>query len=121
MALPDNYHRDWQRKRAQEDPEWYEQRKLSRSALRRSKKAGWVRQFGSSCARCNQTYPDYVFEFHHIEPNTKDFSPSQLFMLSDWRIAEEMTKCIMVCSNCHKVIHHEDNYKAHEKRKKYEH
>ena len=26
-------------------------------------------------------------------------------------------KYIMVCANCHRIIHNEDGYKAHEKRK----
>ena len=50
---------------------------------------------------------------------TKEYSPAQLFMLSDEKINAELEKCILVCSNCHKLIHHEDNYKAHDKRKKY--
>ena len=121
MALPENYHRDWQRNKAKNDPEWYENRKKNRTTLRRSKKAEFVQKFNSTCSKCKLTFPDYVFEFHHLDPETKEKTPSQLFMLSDEKIEAELQKCIMVCSNCHKIIHHEDNYKAHEKRKKYEH
>lgn len=121
MALPENYHRDWQRNKAKEDPEWYEARKKKRTETRREKKTEWVKKFGSVCNRCKQSFPDYIFEFHHTDPETKETTPSQLFMFSDTKIAEELSKCIMVCSNCHKTIHHEDNYKAHYLRKKYEH
>lgn len=116
MTLPPNYHRDWQRAKAKNDPEWYEQRKLKRTKLRREKKSFWVKQFGGVCGKCNLEWPDYVFEFHHTDPNKKEYTPSKLFMLSDDNIEKELQKCIMVCSNCHKIIHHEDGYKAHQKR-----
>ncbi len=114
-----HYHRDWQRNKAKENPEWYEQRKQHRTSKRREKKAEAVLKFNSCCSRCSGSFPDYVFEFHHTEPEHKEYSPSQLFMLCDEKINQELAKCVMVCSNCHKIIHHEDNYKAHDKRKKY--
>jgi hypothetical protein len=117
--LPPNYHRDWQRNKAMLDPDWYEQRKASRTDLRRTKKSFWVSKFGGKCNKCNGEFPDYVFEFHHLNPDEKEKTPAQLFMLSDDNIEKELSKCILVCSNCHKIIHHEDGYKAHEKRKKY--
>lgn len=120
MALPPNYHRDWQRKKADENPDWYEQRKFRRTELRREKKSIWVKKFGSICNKCKLEWPDYVFEFHHEDANSKEINPSMLFMLSDSKIEKELSKCIMVCSNCHRIIHHEDGYNAHKKRKKYD-
>lgn len=119
MGLPPNYHRDWQRNKAASDPEWYEQRKLNRTNLRRDKKSFWVSKFGGKCNRCGGVFPDYVFEFHHLNSDEKEKTPSQLLMLSDEKIEKELSKCILVCSNCHKIIHHEDGYKSHDKRKKY--
>lgn len=119
MVRNPNYHRDWQRKKAEDNPEWYEKRKEHRTAQRRQKKHDAVVRFGSKCSKCGGEFHDCVFEFHHIEPTTKEYSPAQLFMLSDEKINAELEKCILVCSNCHKLIHHEDNYKAHDKRKKY--
>lgn len=116
MALPANYHRDWQRSRAADDPEWYERRKESRSDARRQKKSKAVASRGGVCAKCLGSFPDYVFEFHHVVPEEKEHTPSKLFMLSDSKIEQELAKCVMVCSNCHKIIHHEDNYSAHSKR-----
>lgn len=119
MVLPKNYHRDWQRNKAKKDPEWYNQRKAQRTEQRRKKKSEWVKKFGGVCSKCNLEWPDYVFEFHHLDANLKEKNPSQIFMLSDDNIEKELSKCIMVCSNCHRIIHNEDGYSAHEKRKKY--
>jgi predicted HNH restriction endonuclease len=119
MALPENYHRDWQRNKATDNPEWYEERKTQRTEKRRKKKAEWVKKFGGLCEKCGLFWPDYVFEFHHLDPNIKEKNPSQIFMLSDDKIEKELSKCIMVCSNCHRIVHHEDGYVAHKKRKNY--
>jgi len=117
MALPPNYHRDWQRKKALEDPEWYEIRKQRRTKLRQENKAKAVQYKGSICARCGQTFPDCCYDFHHIDVKANNEVPSSVLHRSWKSITTELDKCIMVCANCHRIIHNEDGYKAHEKRK----
>jgi len=116
MALPENYHRDWQRRRAAENPDWYEERKNKRTNARRAKKAKFVQEFGGACNNCGGVFPDCVYEFHHTDPSQKDKTPSKLFMLSDENIRKELDKCVMLCANCHRIEHHEDGYVSHGKR-----
>lgn len=72
-----------------------------------------IQAFGNKCLICGNSFPDSVYDFHHIDPETKDFSfggsgtPSSK---SGWYdIRDELQKCILVCSNCHRIIHNEKN------------
>lgn len=49
-----------------------------------------------------------ALEFHHLDPNEKDFSlSSDGYSLSWETIKKELDKCILVCANCHREIHEE--------------
>ena len=101
-------------------PEEHLIRNRTRSQKRRDKKTKWVQKFGSKCHDCNLTFVDCVFDFHHVDINGRGKQdPQKLFMLSDKRIKEELDKCIMLCANCHRMRHLEDNYQFHSKRSKY--
>jgi hypothetical protein len=58
------------------------------------------------CADCGQYYPSYVMHFDHLRD--KEFAVSR--MISDTKslesILEEITKCEIVCANCHAVRTH---------------
>jgi len=59
-----------------------------------------------SCSCCG--YKNYVgaLEFHHSDPTKKDFSLSQVKLLSfNDKIREELDKCILLCANCHRELH----------------
>lgn len=59
---------------------------------------------GGKCIRCGYDKCLKALEFHHIDPNKKDFTISNdHFKLLD-AIAESK-KCILICSNCHKELH----------------
>lgn len=57
------------------------------------------------CMDCGQSYPYYVMDFDHRDPSKK------LFNLADSvtngkslkEIREEIAKCDIVCSNCHRI------------------
>lgn len=61
---------------------------------------------GGKCCICG--YSKYVgaLEFHHLNPNNKDFGiSSKGYTRSFDLVKKELDKCILVCSNCHKEIH----------------
>jgi hypothetical protein len=63
---------------------------------------------GGECSRCG--YDTYIgaLEFHHLDPTQKDFNLSKLKKNKfDEKIKDELDKCILVCANCHREIHHE--------------
>lgn len=66
---------------------------------------------GGKCYCCG--YDDYmylrVFAFHHLDPTKKDLK----FDFSKRKfetVKQELDKCILVCSNCHAIIHDGGTY-----------
>lgn len=60
------------------------------------------------CERCKEKYEYYVLDLHHLEPEHKDDNVSVLLHSgSKKKVEEELKKCIVVCANCHRIIHHE--------------
>lgn len=74
---------------------------------RRSKiKEMAVQYKGGKCCICG--YNKYIgaLEFHHLDPNQKDFGiGSKGYTRSSDKVKEELDKCICVCANCHREIH----------------
>lgn len=58
------------------------------------------------CADCKIQYPYYVMDFDHVrgkkQKNVMELVPS----LSKKKIDEEIAKCEIVCSNCHRIRTH---------------
>lgn len=59
------------------------------------------------CERCGYDKCSDALEFHHLDPSQKDFGIGAGTTKSWKAIQEELDKCIMVCSNCHREIHYE--------------
>ena len=70
----------------------------------RSRKKEMIEQFGSKCFDCGQSFQDCVYDFHHLYG--KDMNPSAAIALSKERRDKELAKCVMLCSNCHRIRHH---------------
>jgi predicted HNH restriction endonuclease len=63
---------------------------------------------GGKCVGCEliaDTTNQCCFEFHHLNPTKK--GTSQMKYANGWKPCKtEADKCILVCSNCHKMIHY---------------
>lgn len=78
--------------------------------FRRRIKIALVQAFGDKCAICGQSFEQYVYDFHHINPAQKSFSISGNGIThSKADTAKEAQKCIMVCANCHRIIENTQN------------
>jgi hypothetical protein len=77
------------------------------SVVRRDKKARAVELMGGVCFECERDGPYRLFEFHHIDADTKVFGISQHGISSrTWQqIVAELEKCVMLCANCHREVH----------------
>lgn len=63
---------------------------------------------GGKCEKCGYNKCISALEFHHLDSNEKDFSISSKGYTRSWEsVKAELDKCILVCSNCHREIHHE--------------
>jgi hypothetical protein len=54
------------------------------------------------CADCKKTYPPYVMDFDHVR-GKKVRAIASARSWSKKRIMEEVEKCDLVCSNCHRI------------------
>jgi hypothetical protein len=60
---------------------------------------------GGLCCDCHQAFHDSVYDFHHRDPSQKDFIVSDK-KSCDWSmIKDELDKCVLLCSNCHRSRH----------------
>ena len=63
---------------------------------------------GGKCEKCGYNKCVGALEFHHSDPKEKDFHISQSGHSRSWeRVKDELDKCVLLCSNCHKEIHEE--------------
>ena len=63
---------------------------------------------GGKCEICGYDKNYSALEFHHLDPNEKDFTISK--KNSSWEnIKKELDKCILVCANCHREIHNPES------------
>lgn len=77
--------------------------------FRRRIKTALVESFGNKCQVCGVSYPQSVYDFHHLNPAEKEFCVgAQSTTRSKADTAREAKKCIMVCANCHRLIEHEE-------------
>jgi hypothetical protein len=64
---------------------------------------------GNKCIDCNIQCTDInypIFEFHHRDPSTKLYDWNKLRLRSWKSITEELNKCDLLCSNCHRLRHY---------------
>ena len=76
---------------------------------------------GGKCEICGYNKCINALEFHHLDPSEKDFGIANGNAIAFEKAKKEVDKCIMVCSNCHREIHFQQNaeqYANEEKLKK---
>lgn len=74
---------------------------------RRAIKNMLIQFAGGKCQHCGYDKCTRALEFHHLDPSQKDFGISKTLTKSVAKLKEEVSKCILLCSNCHAEIHQE--------------
>lgn len=74
---------------------------------RENTKRRMVESMGGKCQCCGYDKCHHALEFHHINPDEKEFRLGSVRANpKSWaKIVEELRKCILLCSNCHKEVH----------------
>lgn len=74
--------------------------------FKRRKKEEAIKAFGGKCQLCGYNKCMGAMDFHHIM-GEKKVDPSFAIIQWKWdRVKEELDKCILLCSNCHREIHY---------------
>lgn len=84
-----------------------ENQKKSVVDWRRRQKEKLVEYKGGKCEKCGYNKSIQALQFHHLNPEEKDFNISGK-SYSFKRIKKEVDKCMLVCSNCHIEIHEKE-------------
>lgn len=56
----------------------------------------------SPCADCGQSYPYYVMDLDHREPDKKYKGVASMMRFPTSLVIAEVAKCDVVCANCHR-------------------
>lgn len=91
---------------------WYQENKeRNLTRIRKNKKAlkTWFIEYKSSlkCEQCGASHPA-IFDFHHRDGEGKELV--SMLVANNYgkeRILEEIAKCRVLCSNCHRILHWE--------------
>jgi len=87
--------------------------RICHNGTNRERKEAAIESFGGKCDICGYIYNGKnfaAFDFHHIDPSTKK-DKSINFLLVGY--LEELKKCQLLCSNCHRVLHQENGGAYH--------
>lgn len=71
---------------------------------RKRRKFELVKYKGGKCEICGYSKSMTALQFHHTNPNEKDFTLSRK-TYSMKKLLKEVDKCMLVCANCHAEIH----------------
>jgi len=94
---------------------WYQKNKhrISRERkVRRRENAAWFFEYKRtlSCVVCGERHYACL-QFHHKIPQNKDMAISEMLYIRRYpkdRILQEISKCVVLCANCHFKLHAEE-------------
>ena len=82
---------------------------------RRTAKEQLVERFGGKCVQCGYDRCPAGFDFHHIIPEEKEFSIGEnCGNFAYERLLNEVEKCALLCSNCHRELHYYESEESSE-------
>jgi len=66
-----------------------------------------IEKRGGACEHCGiKSQYQAIYDFHHLDPTTKEFALSSKGITKSWKkVEEELKKCILLCANCHRIVH----------------
>lgn len=108
------YKRVWQLNNKEKSLEYRKRHRLAhneRSRLRYRRNASIGRDLINNlknvpCTDCGVKYPTYVMDFDHLDPSLKLFRIGSNANKKLQLLEEEIRKCDVVCSNCHRKRTH---------------
>lgn len=81
---------------------------ITSKILKYAKKIKAVNHLGGKCYKCGEKNV-FKLTFHHRDPNEKEFSYNNLKTLRWSIIKNELDKCDLLCQNCHRELHYNEN------------
>lgn len=82
------------------NPELYH----AQASRRQNRQTEWLYSLKKPCVICGESEPVCI-DFHHINPEEKEFTIGKCRGRSKEWLIEEISKCVCLCSNCHRKVH----------------
>ena len=85
---------------------------VRRVAERKKKIKSWIEEYKKNlkCSNCSETHPS-TLDFHHKNKNEKEqgicYFVSNGYSID--KIRQEIEKCEVLCANCHRKLHYQNN------------
>ncbi len=74
-----------------------------------------IEYLGGKCEKCGLVDDHVVYDFHHTDPNEKEFTIGEKvasLAARNWdKVREELDKCQLLCVLCHRKHHAGENEK----------
>ena len=95
--------------RAREDKEWMQKKRDTINVLGFKRKEEAIEIKGGKCEDCNNSFHQCQYDFHHVDPAEKEFNLANILKRKDFNaVKEELDKCVLLCSNCHRMRHYKE-------------
>lgn len=63
---------------------------------------------GNCCSDCGGVFPLCCYDFHHLDPKGKDMHLAKALSARGFEYCKaELDKCVLLCSNCHRIRHYD--------------
>ena len=78
---------------------------------------------GGGCSKCNYSKCYAALQFHHTDPSKKKFDITDAIWnrikVTEKELKKEISKCILLCANCHAELHYPNLWSYLSKRRPY--
>jgi endonuclease I len=101
------YHKEQSRKHYEANREEI----IAKAQAKKKKfRAQWIKHKATlSCTKCGFSH-SAALDFHHVDPAEKEGNIHRLLSNGQFKkLEEELEKCIVLCANCHRIHHYEEN------------
>lgn len=80
---------------------------IAQQARGLKRKLALIQQLGGQCAVCGYKKNSSALDLHHVKPQDKSFALDlrSLSNRKQSKIDTEVSKCILLCRNCHSELH----------------
>lgn len=86
------------------------------NTIRKYSKQKAIKLLGGKCICCDFNQYTSSLEFHHLDEDEKEFNiANRMHSLENEEMLNEVHKCVLLCSNCHRAYHANELEKEKEK------
>lgn len=97
------HHRQYVRQHYADNKQYY----VDKAKRAKAEVVVWLNELKSQpCTDCGETYPPYVMDFDHLDPDLKLGEVAKFTSYGRKKVMDEIAKCELVCANCHRIRTH---------------